>query len=94
VSPLATTLGPVKQGETAEKKVVVRGSNPFRIIGVRGTDSQITIQDTPNENKSVHVLTVRLKPTRVGDQNWSIHVYTDMKDDNEVEFQAKASVTQ
>src|SRR5262249_50512777 len=92
VSPPSAALGQVKSGETAERKVVVRGSKPFRIIGVRGTDGQITIQDSAPEAKPVHVLTVKFKAAKPGDQTWNIHVFTDMKEDAEVEFQAKATV--
>jgi hypothetical protein len=92
VSPPSATLGQVKAGETAERKVVVRGSKPFRIIGVRGTDAQITIQDSAPESKPVHVLTVKFKAAKPGEQSWNIHVFTDMKEDAEVEFQAKATV--
>jgi hypothetical protein len=94
VSPPSALLGEVKSGETAERKVVVRGSKPFRIIGVRGTDNQIAIQDSAGEAKPVHVLTVKFKAAKAGEQTWNIHVYTDMKEDAEVEFQAKVTVVQ
>lgn len=94
VSPPSATLGQVKTGETAERKVVVRGSKPFKIIGVRGTDGQITIQDSAGDSKPVHVLTVKFKAAKPGDQTWNIHVFTDMKEDAEIEFQAKATVVQ
>jgi len=66
VSPPSAVLGEVKAGETAERKIVVRGSKPFRIIGVRGTDGQITIQDNAKESKPVHVLTVKFKAAKPG----------------------------
>src|SRR5579859_1436405 len=94
VSPVTTALGQVKPGELTERKVVVRADTPFRIVGVRGTDHQISIQDSTGESKPVHVLTIKFKAEKTGEQNWSIHVYTDMKDDNEIEFQAKATVVQ
>jgi hypothetical protein len=94
VSPPSAAMGSVKSGELAERKVVVRGSKPFRIIGVRGTDNQITIQDSAGEAKPVHVLTVKFKAVKPGEQTWNIHIYTDMKEDAEVEFQAKATVVQ
>jgi hypothetical protein len=92
VSPPTAALGQIKTGETVERKVVVRGAKPFRVIGVRGVDNQITIQDNAKEPKPLHVLTVKFKASKVGDQNFNIHVFTDMREDSEVEFQAKASV--
>jgi hypothetical protein len=92
VNPATAALGQVKNGETVERKVVVRGAKPFRVVGVRGVDSQIQIQDNAKEPKPVHVLTVKFKAARVGDQNWNIHVFTDMREDSEVEFDAKANV--
>lgn len=92
VTPPATLLGQVKLGETAERKVVVRGAKPFRIVSVKGGDAQLSVRDISTESKQVHVLTVALKATKAGEQAWTLHVLTDSKEDGEVEFQTRANV--
>lgn len=92
VSPATAALGQVKAGGQVERKIIVRGSKPFRITSVRGGDGQLSVQDLPKEPRTVHVLTLNFKPSKMGEQTWNLQVLTDMKEDSEVEFQAKAQV--
>lgn len=92
VSPTTATLGQVKAGGQVERKIIVRGTKPFRITMVKGGDGQLSVQDLPKEAKTVHVLTLNFKPSKMGEHTWNLHVLTDMREDSEVEFQAKAQV--
>jgi hypothetical protein len=86
------SLGEVKVGDTAERKLVVRGAQPFRIRVVKGTDDVIEVKDNTTESKDLHVLTVRLKGDKPGDVSRTLTVVTDIKDEGEVEFIAKGQV--
>jgi hypothetical protein len=92
VSPNGVNLGQVKPGGEAERKLIVRGVKPFRITKVQGTDDQLKVADSTSDSKPVHVLTVTLKPKIAGEVNRKLKVITDLKDEGEVEFEAKAFV--
>jgi hypothetical protein len=92
LSPSAVILGQVKVGEQTERKIIVRGAQPFKIVSVKGPDAQWKVRYSSQASKTVHILTVSLKATRAGEINRTIKVITDLKEDNEVEFPAKALV--
>jgi hypothetical protein len=92
VSPPVALLGQVKAGTEAERKIIVRGAVPFRITAVRGSDGQVTVQDTTKASKPVHVLTVRVKSDKPGDLERTIRVQTDLKDNNAIEFRATGQI--
>jgi hypothetical protein len=92
ISPNTVKLGQIKPGTEEQRKVIVRGIKPFRITKVEGTDDQVSVRDSTGESKSVHVLTVSLKPTRAGELDRKLKVLTDLKEEGEVEFEAKAQV--
>jgi hypothetical protein len=86
------SLGEVKVGETAERKLVVRGATPFKITAVKGTDAVIEVKQDSADSKEMHVLTVRLKGDKAGKVSRTLKVVTDIKDEGEVEFTAKGQV--
>ena len=90
VSPDAVSLGEVKVGHTVQRKVLVRGDKPFKIKEVTGGDGVLSVRDSTDETRPVHVLVVTLKASAAGDLNRTIRVLTDQKE--EVEFQARAAV--
>jgi hypothetical protein len=92
ISPALVNLGQLKPGTEEERKVIIRGIKPFRITKVEGTDDQLAVRDSTAESKATHVLTVTLKPRRPGELERTLKVLTDLKEDREVEFQAKARV--
>jgi uncharacterized protein DUF1573 len=92
LSTSTLSLGEVKVGATAEKKLVVRGSTPFKVTSVKGADAGIEVKPDTADSKAMHVLTVRLKGDKAGRVNRTLKVITDLKDDGEVEFTAKAQV--
>jgi hypothetical protein len=92
LSPNSVALGEVKAGTETDRKVVIRGVRPFRIIGISGTDDQVSVRDSSPESQRVHVLTVTLRPTGRGDLNRTIRVHTDLKTGGDIEFNAQAQV--
>jgi hypothetical protein len=94
VSPSLVSLGDVKVGATVERKVIVRGIKPFKVTEVRGSDAVLSVKDSTDESKPVHVLTVTLKPGKIGDLNRVLRVVTDLSEDREIDFQATAHTMQ
>lgn len=90
VSPEAVSMGEVKVGNTVQRKVLVRGDQPFKIKEVKGTDGVLTVRDSTPDAKAVHVLVVTLKATAAGNLSRTIELLTDHQD--AVQFQAKADV--
>jgi hypothetical protein len=92
ISGGTVALGTVKPGTEAQRKIVVRGTKPFKITKVQGTDDELTVTDSTTESKEVHVLTVSFKPNKTEELNRKLKVLTDLKDEGEVEFEATARV--
>jgi Protein of unknown function (DUF1573) len=92
VSPMTVGLGEVKAGKLSERKVIVSGVRPFRIVSVQGTDNELSVRDSTPESKTVHVLTVTLQPQHPGELQWNLRVLTDLPGEEAVEFSALAQV--
>jgi hypothetical protein len=92
LSPAAAALGEVKVGGQVERKILLRGSKPFRVTSIRGADDQISVKDSTTDSKPVHVLTVTLKGVKAGDVNRTLRILTDLKEDGEIELSAKGKV--
>ncbi len=67
IGPALVNFGEIKVGSETERKVYVRGGQPFHIVGVRGTDEQVSVKEPSQESKAVHVLTVTLKGVTPGE---------------------------
>jgi hypothetical protein len=89
-SPPLVQLGQVKVGGEAERKVIVRGVKPFRITAITGGDDQVSVKDANPESKPVHVLSVAVKPSQPGEQQWTLRVVTDLPGESTLELQAQA----
>jgi hypothetical protein len=92
VSPATVALGEVKTGAKAERKVIVRGSAPFRITAVRGLDGQWAVWDNSAESRAVHVLTFSFQPSRPGRLDQSFSVCTDLSENGIIVLNAQAQV--
>jgi hypothetical protein len=92
VSPDVVTLGKVKMDSENERRVVVRGTSPFKVVDIEGVDEVLSVKDSTEEAKQVHVLTVKLKPTATGELNRKIKVKTDLKEEGEIDFRVTGTV--
>jgi hypothetical protein len=92
VSPSAVTFGSVKSKDESERRVIVRGVKPFKILEVKGTDGQVQVRNSTTGARAVHVLTIKFNPAKSGDLNRLLRVKTDLKDDGEIDFRVLASV--
>jgi hypothetical protein len=62
VVPSTLDLGRVAPGATIERRVVVRGGQPFKVRAIEGADEQFRITGGASESKAVQVLSLSFKP--------------------------------
>jgi len=96
LSPGSLALGTLKAGEKVERRVIVRGAQPFRITEVQGTDDAVQAVQAAapgTEAKPVHVLIVTVKPGDAGDLSRTLKIVTDLTGDSVAELPVKATVT-
>jgi len=92
LSPGSLALGQLKSGEKVERRVIVRGAQPFRITEVQGTDDSVQATPPDAEAKQVHVVTVTVRAGEAGDLNRTLKIVTDMPGDGVAELPVKATV--
>jgi hypothetical protein len=92
LSPSTVNLGEVKVGAKVERRAILRGVRPFKILSFSGTDDGLTVKDSATDSMPVHVLTITLHPDKAGDLTRAIRVITDLEGEGEIEFQAQAKV--
>lgn len=76
VAPNPVALGGLKVGEEVSRRVLVRGSRPFRILSVENA-GDVTVEYPP-ASALVQVVTVRWKPTAAGDLKRDLRIKTDL----------------
>ena len=98
MSPGGVVVGQVKAGSQAERRVIVRGVQPFRIVSIKGTDDLLSVRDSTTASKPVHVLTVTVKSPKAGEFNRpidvdrTIRILTDLREEGQIDFEAKAQI--
>lgn len=92
VSPSIVVLGDVRIGMEIERKIILRGIKPFKVTGVKGSSALLTIQDSADASKPVHVLTLRFKPNTLGDFNRVLEIVTDLDGVSSIDVQTTARV--
>jgi hypothetical protein len=92
VSPTVVLLDQVKAGTEAERKVIVRGVQPFRITAIKGMDGQMSVRDANPESRPIHVLTVTVRSKGPGELQRTFRVLTDLPGESDIEFSARARV--
>lgn len=79
VSPASLFLGAVKPGETVKKRLVVRGSKPFRILKVQCDDPRCAFDPVADEPKSLHFVNFAFAATgETGEISKVIRIQTDL----------------
>lgn len=77
-SPEVVRLGAVKVGgEPRTQRVIVRGSAPFRILGVDGQGDGVTAQ-ARSEAAPVQVVAIAVQPTQAGPVQKALTIRTDL----------------
>jgi len=92
VSPDGVVMGSVTVAGESGRRGIVRGVRPFKITAIDGTDQQLSVQDSNPDEKKIHVLTVKLKPSSSGEIRRTVRLHTDLPEENEIDFQVSASI--
>ena len=92
VSPASLFLGVLKPGESVRKRLVVRGSQPFRILSVQCDDKSFTFE-TPADSKSLHFVPVEFTASEeTGQIERRIEIVTDLGQGFSAECVANATI--
>lgn len=92
VTPEVVTLGEMNSKSEVERRVVLRGSRPFKITRIEGGKGQVDVTEAQAEEKKIHILSVKIKPEEAGSFSWTIKVITDLDTDSQIEFQVNGQV--
>jgi len=91
VTPAAVQFDATKPNQKATKNVIVKGAEPFRILEIKGGESDFAVVNVDHENKAVHVVTIAFTPGKEGEVIRTLKILTDMKQDNAVEVKVKGT---
>lgn len=92
-APSVLNLGRLKPGQTIEKVVVVRSSQPFRVTEATGDSDNLTATDLADEAKPLHTLKVKLTaPAEPGPYHSTLEIATDLAGEPPVKVTAFATV--
>jgi hypothetical protein len=92
-TPSEVAVGRIKPGTKVERKVVLRGPKPFKVIQVDGSDEQFKVAGKFTEAKMVHVLSITMEAGKeIQELSHRFHVLTDLGDDAVVDFTLQAQV--
>jgi hypothetical protein len=69
----------VKLGEAVTRRVVIKGTKPFKVLGVEGLGDDITI-DLPKEAAPQHILAIKCQFTKAGDFKRELKIKTDLQE--------------
>jgi len=93
ITPGAVAFDAAKVGQPIKKSIVVKGSQPFKIVDVKGGDGTIQAVAASNEAKSTHLVTVTFTPDHAGDFDKKLEIVTDLKDEGKVAVPVKGKAT-
>jgi hypothetical protein len=79
VAPPVLTLGSVEVGKPLTRRVVVRGSRPFRILGVDGTGEGITLEPSSAATATVQIVTFKCQFDKPGEFKRELKIKTDLQ---------------
>jgi hypothetical protein len=81
VSPDKLALGTVKAGEELTRRVVVRGSQPFRVVEVEGLGDGISLgAELSAADAPVQTVTFKCKPAQPGEFRRELRIKTSLPD--------------
>ncbi len=93
VSPSVLTLGAVRPGEEVKKTILVRSSQPFKLIGVKSSRGELTTPAPGDQPKVLHPVAITFKaPAEPGPFHAVIEVESDVKDEPPTKINAFATV--
>jgi len=92
VSPPTLNLGTVKVGDTVTKKVIVRGIQPFKIMGLDNLGDAFTVEEIPPNAQAQQILTVKYQAKLPGDLHEQLKIRTDLPQEAAVTLKVEGTV--
>jgi hypothetical protein len=77
--PATLHLSEVKGGETLTRRVLIRSSNPLKIVGIEGPDA-VTLGEPPLPNQLQTVTLQIVPPRQAGPFHYEVKLKTDLQD--------------
>jgi hypothetical protein len=93
VAPSLVAMDSIRVNETKVQRIVVRGSRPFRILGIEGTGDGVTAEH-PKNAATVHFVTIKCAPTQPGNLSKQLVIKTNLEDETTTTFTIEANVTE
>jgi hypothetical protein len=84
VNPETVRFGEVSKGEPSEQKVILQGTQPFKVVEVKGAEGEVAIDKVADGARPVHVLKVKVTPQAVGSWSKALEIVTDHKEQSKV----------
>ncbi len=92
VSPGEASLGEWKEGQDAERRIIIRSGKPFKIVRFENESEILKARASSDESKSVHVVTLLAKGVKAGDLDMQLKVHTDLPENGIVTVPVKGKV--
>ncbi|HEY2785542.1 MAG TPA: DUF1573 domain-containing protein [Fimbriiglobus sp.] len=83
----------VKVGEEAIREIVLKSADPFKVLGVKGSDNNVILQTSATDAKEakVHRLSVKFSADKPGSLTRTFEITTSLKAQPKVEVEFKAT---
>jgi hypothetical protein len=91
-TPEAVKFGDVAMGSATEQKVTIQAVKPFKILGVKGADDQLSVSVDQDAAQAVHTLTIAATPKVAGGFTRKVEILTDNKEQPTLIVQVTAKV--
>jgi hypothetical protein len=92
VTPENVTFGDVKMGSAPEQKVTILSTTPFKILGIKGADEELSVSVDKDATQPAHTLTIAASPKAAGGFARKVEILTDNKEQPTVIVQVTAQV--
>ncbi len=93
VSPSPIILGRVKAGETVKRTVLVKSSQPFKVVALKPSKDELSATPDPDGARPFHKVDITFKaPAVSGPYNGVVEIETDVKDEPPARLPAFATV--
>lgn len=92
VTPDVVDLKDLPLGKETEHRVMLQGTQAFKVLQVKGVDDIIGVKAGSEESRPSHTLTITLKPKEPGDLSKTLEILTDHKEMPNVTLPIKAVV--
>ncbi len=93
VAPSLVAMDSIRVNDTKIQRIVVRGSRPFRILGIEGTGGGVTAA-YPKTAATVHFVTIKCQTTQAGTLSKKLVIKTNLEDEPTTTFTIEANVTE